>query len=523
MKRALCLAALCWHAASHAHADVERFAVIVGNNRGAADEEPLRYAEADAARLYDVLLQLGDVSPLNGVLLRGRDATFVRGALLAINARIRDAATKPDTQVVLIIYYSGHADAQALHLQGSELPLSELRQLAHGSAAKFRLVVLDACRSGALTRVKGGQRVAPFALPPSAQAPLPGDGVAFLTASSAHEDAQESDELQGSFFTHAFVTGLLGAADADGDGAVVLDEAYRYAYGTTLRASSRTSAGTQHPTFEYDLRGRGELVLTRPAAYASARASVAFPAALSFMLMRDSSAGAVVLELEASHEVRTLSVEPGHYFVRARGPEVMYEGTLEAASGSSRAIDVSDMARIDYARLVRKGARASAWAHGPLVGASVRSQLPNASTACMGPFVGYSFDVSQFGVRARASACASELENHVLTASLRAYDVQVDLYHAWEVARLTLEVGLSAGGSLFDQRFRTRGRAPSRLSAAPFIAPGVAARLDLSFGFYADLHIAAETHFLRVTGNEPSSHFRVAFAVRSGLGIGRYF
>jgi len=524
MMRVLCLAALCWLAANHVLARVERFAVVIGNNRGAEGEERLRYAEADAARVYDVLLQLGEMSPLNSALLRGRDATFVRSALLAINARIRDAAATPDTQVVLVVYFSGHADARALHLQGSELPLSELRALAHGSAANFRLVILDACRSGALTRVKGGHRIAPFALPLQQDNPLPGDGIAFLTASSANEDAQESDELQGSFFTHAFVAGLLGAADSDGDGAVALDEAYRYAYGTTLRASSRTWAGAQHPTFEYDFRGRGELILTRPAVHASARSSVAFPAGLGFMLMRDSATGAVVLELAASDDVRTLSLEPSHYFVRARGPEVMYEGTLAATAGSSHAIDLNDLERIDYARLVRKGARASSFAHGPLLGASVRSRLPNGGVACIGPFVGYSLDVSHFGLRARAGTCASELANQVLTASVRAYALQLDLYHAWELSRVTLEIGLGAGVSLFDQRFDTRGRAPARLSAAPFIAPGLAARLDLSGGFYGDLHVAAETHFLRlIDASERDPYLGIAFVVRSGLAVGKYF
>jgi uncharacterized caspase-like protein len=77
-----------------------------------------------------------------------------------------------------------------------------------------------------------------------------------LTASSANEDAQESDEIKGSFFTHALVSGLMGAADRDKNGVVVLEEAYRHAYDATVRASSRTFAGMQHPTFHYDSAGR---------------------------------------------------------------------------------------------------------------------------------------------------------------------------------------------------------------------------------------------------------------------------
>src|SRR5204863_443943 len=137
----------------------------------------------------------------------------------------------------------------------TSLELRELEQLVRGSAASFRLLILDACRSGALTRVKGGTPIPPFEIQLGER--VAGEGAVFLTSSSASEDSQESDEIKGSFFTHALVSGLLGAADANSDGRVTLDETYRYAYDATLRASSRSLAGVQHPTFEYDVRGMG--------------------------------------------------------------------------------------------------------------------------------------------------------------------------------------------------------------------------------------------------------------------------
>lgn len=141
-----------------------------------------------------------------------------------------------------------------LRLGDTELELRELAQLVRGSAAKFRLLVVDACRAGELTRTKGGRVVAPFEI---AQAELGGEGMALLTAAAATEDAQESDEIRGSFFTHAFVSGLLGAADRNGDGTVVLEETYQHAYNATIASTSRTFAGTQHPTFQYEVKGQG--------------------------------------------------------------------------------------------------------------------------------------------------------------------------------------------------------------------------------------------------------------------------
>ena len=118
------------------------------------------------------------------------------------------------------------------------------------------------------------------------------------------------------------------------------------------------------------------------------------------------------------------------------------------------------MERIDYARLVRKGARASNLAHGPEGGMSVRSPLPNSDTACLGAFVGYAVDLSHFGARARFSTCATQLSNRVLRANILAHDLQLDLYHAWDVSLATLEISVGSGLSLFDQHFETRGVAP---------------------------------------------------------------
>ena len=513
---------LCLYATS-AQARIERFAVVVGNNHGDASDHPLRYAEDDAARVHNVLVQLGDVSPTNAVLLQGESADRVRDALLQINGRIRDMREDPSVEVMLFVYYSGHADARALRLGGTRLTLAELRQHAHGSAANLRLVVLDACRSGALTRVKGGRREAPFALT-DPQEKLPGSGFAFLTASSASEDAQESDALRGGFFTHAFVSGLLGAADADGDGMVVLDEVYRYAYGATLRATSRTFAGTQHPTCHYELRGRGRWVLTRPAAHAHQRATIVVPPKLGFLFMRGAEDGPVIAELAPSRRRRQLSLPPGRYFVRVRAPEVLYEGTIDTRPGRTKAIDTGAMSRIDYARLVRKGGDGKTSTHGPEVGASVRSALANSSKPCVGALVGYGLELSSFGVSGRIGTCFSELQAAGPQASVRAHDAALRLHYAWDLPAVTLLTGFGAGLSIFDQRFETRGSAPTRVSVAPFVALGLGARLGLSRGWYLGLDADGQTHFLRIIDPaEPTDPLVVGFAVRTSALVGKQF
>jgi hypothetical protein len=87
-------------------------------------------------------------------------------------------------------------------------------------------------------------------------------GHAFLTASSADEAAQESDRIQGGFFTHYLLSGLRGAADISRDGRVTLAEAYQFSYGETLRRTELISGRAQHPAYDIQLAGTGDLVLT---------------------------------------------------------------------------------------------------------------------------------------------------------------------------------------------------------------------------------------------------------------------
>lgn len=504
-----------------AHALVERYAVIASNNHGADSDGPLRYAATDAERVHDVLRDLGGFEPVNTVVLREESADTVKSTLIAINDRIRQRISLPDTQVMLFFYYSGHADAEQLHLGRSSLSIRELTQLISGSAAHFRIAVLDACRSGAITRSKGGRIVAPFPL--IVEETLAGQGLAFLTASASDEDAQESEELRGSFFTHAFVSGLLGAADTNRDGQVALDEAYRHAYAGTLRATSRTFAGTQHPTFRYDFRGQGDLILTRPSAHAAERAHLHAPNAMDVLVLQGSEHGVVVAEVGSGVQNRMISVRPGRFFVRVRARDVLYEGALDAPAGASVAIDVEALDRVAYARLVRKGEGGARAVHSMEVGGRVRTVLPNAETMCVGGFVGYGVDFQSLGLRARLGACTSSTSSDAIDGTVNAYDSDVRVYHAWDLAPLTVELGLGLGGSLFTQRFATRGFAPARTTFVPFLAIGGAAWLDLGDAYHVGLDLNAETHVMPLDAGNGETATKAAIALRTSVSIGRHF
>lgn len=497
-----------------ARAQVERFAVVVGNDLGQPPDAPLRYAETDAARVASALQEVGGVRPENLVLLRGQDAGTVRRTLIAVNDRVRAAGR----QSVLVVYYSGHADAGALHLGATSLELPELEQLVRGSAASFRLLVLDACRSGALTRVKGGAPIPPFEIRLAER--VAGEGAVFLTSSSASEDSQESDEIQGSFFTHALVSGLLGAADADGDGRVTLDEAYRHAYQATLRASSATLAGPQHPTFEYEVRGQGDLVLATLDARSPTRAWLALPEGRAWLLFQGSGDGAVVAEVGARDQARRLSVRPGRYFLRGRAPDVLLEGPVEAAAGAEARVDEARLSRTAYARLVRKGGAADL-ATSVEVAGRARTALANDAGGCAGAAVGVAIALRAATLTPRLGWCRSGFANPGIDATLDQFDLELTAVHVWDLGPASVELGLTVGGSLLLQRFRTQGVAPRRTTAALQLSPVIGLSRDLGERVYGFATLSGATWLFRsespATGQ---ASFGPSFAPRLALGLG---
>jgi hypothetical protein len=506
-------------APSVARAQSRRFALIAGNNHGLSSDITLRHAVADAERVSSVLGELGNFPPENIVLLRDASADSFRQALAAMYTRIELQATNESS--LLFVYYSGHADARDLHLRESRFSLSELGQVARAAPTSVRLVMLDACQSGALTRVKGGRVQQAFALPDEREL---GAGEVFLTASASSEDAQESDELGGSFFTHAFVSALLGAADDDHDGAVALEEAYRYAYQSTLRATSRTRSGSQHPTYHYDLRGAGHVILTWPERFARERAALQFPEGLSFLILRDSAEGRVVAELSERSSARSLSLSAGNYFVRGRGTDVLYEGKVSAEAGATTSVELATLERVEYAKLVRKGRSERVVAHSLEAGVRGRTSLPGSHAACGGGFIGYGVDFEDLGARARFDLCTTGFDNSSVEADMYAYDLDLRLYHVWDLSKFFFELGLGGGASLWTQRFVTENIAPRRTLLAPFVSLGAAAGMDFLEGFYASLDVAGETHFLTVrkTSEDPEE-LVVGFAMRSALTVGRRF
>ncbi|MBN1210162.1 MAG: hypothetical protein JXB05_35245 [Myxococcaceae bacterium] len=223
----------------------ERFVLIVGNNASATlDRPPLQFADDDAAK-YDTLFRLlapeanvrvlteldKDTSRLfPQVRQRAEPPTRarLRQAFEELSARAREAAAQ-GRESELFFLFAGHGDVEKgkgfLELADGAFTADELEEALSQLPVQRAHVVLDSCNSFFVLnpRKPGGRRYAtPVDSAEAMTRRLPHVGV--LLSTSAEAEVYEWSELQSGIFSHAVRSGLLGAADADGDGAVSYEE-----------------------------------------------------------------------------------------------------------------------------------------------------------------------------------------------------------------------------------------------------------------------------------------------------------
>jgi hypothetical protein len=341
--------------------------------------------------MYDVLTQYGNVAAADATLLLNRRAPELLGSLAALEARAAEAR-KRGQRTELILYYSGHAKEGALRLGDSRVSLDELKARLRRGAVDVLVGIFDSCRSGAVTRTKGA-RFAP-AFDVQASGSDEARGTVFLTSSSADEDAQESDEIRGSYFSHHLESALRGGADRSGDNRVTLSEAYTYAYAATVAATAESAAGAQHPTFSYDLKGNGDLVLTDLGGRREGLlVPVAAPAGTYYIVRGDFIAAEV---LKRPGAPSTIALRPGRYLIKRRLPDRLRIGTVHITAGQ-------------LTTLQEGGLRDAPFSDDPVKGAR-RGLIPSYSLTVAGSFQSFFDAPTREGLFPAAGMLGAELQ-----------------------------------------------------------------------------------------------------------------
>ena len=271
-------------------------------------------------------------------------------AMVQVREDIQRARSEGD-ETLFLFYYSGHGDDTRLHLGSSYVTYEVLDGLIERTGADVRLAFLDACQSGAMTGTKGGTRAPSFVFDLAER--LGAAGQVVITSSSSDEASQESDEIGGSYFTHFLTSALMGAADHDTDQRVTLAEAYQYVYHETVYRTAGTRTGTQHPTFEWDLAGKGDVVLTD---LSVARSTLIFPEGMfgSYAIF-DRAQRMFVAEVDMKGQERRLSLHPGMYLVQRRYPTHLEVARVRMDEGGDFRMSDAAFDAVEYEEDVARG------------------------------------------------------------------------------------------------------------------------------------------------------------------------
>lgn len=485
-----------------------RVGLFVGSNAAPAGRTPLVHAEADARNMRKVFVELGDVDPESAVYLESPTADRLLEAIRRVS---------PGAEL-LIFYYSGHADAHGLLLDGSALSFARLEEALKATGAELRLELIDACRSGAMTRSKGatlGERL-------HLEAAEAASGRVIITSSAEWEDSHESDELGASFFTVHMATGLRGAADLDGDGQVTLSEAYRYVYARTVESTIGAGAGVQHPSFSFGLEGRGELTLTW-----LDRAAGKLELEPGEYVILDLATGRVFAELHPP--TTSLSLPVGLYRVHRRTSAEVWSGTVRVERGSITSVAPFLVEREAYARLVRKGREADPeWSQALRLELGIRGRVNQTLDTVPMARLGYELNLRWISLMPYLSGTlSSALVTPRLHWSLQEFGLGVFASRALDTPWFTLRGGLLAELVRFSQSERdAKEHARANLAGAFALRVGIESP-PLLGDLWAAASVEAALYALRSSGAvlEPTGdgELRTYPALRAYLSLGYEF
>lgn len=295
----------------------------------------LRYARLDAERFLHVM------KTMNGDVSGSRLSEPTRREFL-------DFLRKEEkTRIAgkFVFYFSGHADERGIELADGTLPRAELLEALAAVGARTRVVILDACHSGALIP-KGAEAAIEFEIPRLfADEP---SGSIFLTSAAASRVAFESESLQGSVFSHNLIEALAGGADDNRDGVVTTDEAYLFTY-RKARKASLLSPIDQIPEFSTRTAGRGAVILSRPARN-TARLVLGEDVRGQVFIETDGGLPFWIVEKSAG-ERRTIALPPGHYRIvekdgtSTRAIAVQLDLVREVSGGELRKVEFAPLGR----------------------------------------------------------------------------------------------------------------------------------------------------------------------------------
>jgi len=336
-------------------AQTTAYALVIGNNTAGAGQASLQYAEDDARKVSALLRELGNYREDRVHRLFRPRAGEVLAALQTIKHKLERHHAQGE-QTTFIFYYSGKTTAHALKLGHEALMVETLISHFQQLSATLKVAIFDVCQNMSLSRIttariKTVRNAQNFSY--NAIAKMRVADIAVMVSTAAGELNQESDLLQAGYFSHHLLVALRGAGDENKNGQVSLDEAYRYVYMHTLRATSKTAV--RHVTLKTELHGHGQVPLSY---LAQAKSQLALThKSRQRVLIQHAAEDAVIAEISRSEDTNLkLALPKGAYRLTLQQGDWVNECRLELKDGVMTHIDPSTCPKVPWAIAHPRGA-----------------------------------------------------------------------------------------------------------------------------------------------------------------------
>lgn len=256
------------------------FVLVVAHNRSVdRSVSPLRYADDDGARIYEVMSSFSERAVLLSILDDETQKIFPELARVArppTRVQLRRAmnelrgemvaARKAGFRTAFYFYFAGHGDVGAdregyINLLRNRFSRSDLyTEVIARSPADVNHIIIDACNSYYLVNRRGGRRarashhqaIRSFLAEESLER-YPQTGVLLSTASM--NETHEWSLYRSGIFSYQLLSALLGGADVNGDGQIAYGELAAYIAAANLQvrdSRARLSIYAHPPKLQSD-------------------------------------------------------------------------------------------------------------------------------------------------------------------------------------------------------------------------------------------------------------------------------
>jgi hypothetical protein len=243
-----------------------KWAILIGANEYHDSAiNSLKFCANDTKSLREVLVQpeRGGYEETGTLLLTdgsGRDFLPTRSNIMS---RVSSVAKMAEREDSILFAFSGHgmeenglsyllpADARTGVLAETAIGVKWIKDTLGQASVRAKIMILDACHAGAM---KGKDDTGRMTEKFSSEILDLAEGFAMLSSCKLNESSYEWEEKQHGVFSYFLCEGLMGYADADGDGIVTVSEASSYVTKKVKEWAFRKNV-QQSPNLEYRVSG----------------------------------------------------------------------------------------------------------------------------------------------------------------------------------------------------------------------------------------------------------------------------